>query len=393
MRSVSLDWLEIFVNEDYRRSYEPEAFESRGYWVEVRAYGTKQFEQMFTILDQQANPMIEVRRKPRGVDGVKRSIYNLGDCYLRLHNSYCYHATPVTILMQFVEREKYQFKRIYRIDLALDLVRFDKGDLPATVARRIVKHVYAKINQSNRRTSGDDTFTECFDNWISWGRAGSMVSTKFYNKTKEIEDTKFNKTWIIQRWLDDHLIDNPLTLSKDNKKQEVWRIEFSIKSSAKEWIVVQPDESNSGEREYIEHSLDLYATREGMWTAIRNLIPHYFHFKIYEEGKSKYKCQDKILFVFTKEELSERYRLTNESDAARARNKVDADIYAQLKSLARVVNKAKDEEARQHVQRAITRLNQILHEQYTTEEFYRALMATNGDMAEAIQAVKEGSFF
>lgn len=393
MRSVSLDWLEIFVSEAYGRGYDPEDFERRGYWVEVREYGTKQFEQMFTILDQQAQPMIEVRRKPRGVDGIKKTIYSLGDSYLRLVNAYCYHATPVAVMMEFIEREKYTFRRIYRIDLALDLVRFDRGDLPSTIARRIVKHVYAKINQSNRRTSGDDTFTECFDNWISWGRSGSMVSTKFYNKTKEIEDTKFHKTWIIQRWLDDGLIDNPITLSKDQKKQEVWRIEFSIKSSAKEWVIVQPDESNSGEREYLEHNVDLYSTREGIWTAIRNLIPHYFHFKIYEEGKTKYKCKDKILFQFTKEELSEQYRLTNESDAARARNKVDADIYAQLKSLARVVNKTRDEEARLHVQRAVSRLNALLHEQYTSAQFYQALMACNGDMREAIEIVKQGSLF
>ena len=58
---------------------------------------------------------------------------------------------------------------------------------------------------------------------------------------------------------------------------------------------------------------------QGILNAIANLIPHYFQFKIYEEGKTKYDCQDKQLFRFAKAEAETGYRLTSESDIDRVR--------------------------------------------------------------------------
>lgn len=388
MRCVSIDWLELFASEDPARRYEPEDFESRGYIVTRRGYGTRTFEQAFTICDTHGDPMIEILRAPRGVDGIKKTVYRLGDCYLRLVNAYCYTDHPVDLLLEFMQREGIMLRRIFRIDLAIDLAEFDRGDKPRSVMKRIVDHTYAKINQTNRRLSGTDRWTECEDNWVSWGAPGSMVSTKFYNKSKEIRDEKFAKTWILQRWMHDGLIDNPLTISKDGKEQEIWRVEFSIHSSAKEWVLVEKDESHDAVRHYLPHSVDLYSERKGVLNAIANLEPHYFRFKIYQEGKVKYKCPDKVLFVWKKDEVETNYRLTSESDLDRDRKRPNGQDITDLTILNRVMARSRSEEVKRHLAEAIKELNKAVTMDFDDETFMRAYLLAQGDLERAREIVQ-----
>ena len=198
-RLVGIDWLEMYVNEGYGWDYTADGFRARGYLVQEREYGTKTMAQMFTIMDAAGHPFIEIRREPRGLNaGAKQTVYKEGDSYVKLANMYCYDANPVGLMLDFLSREKYEIKKIYRIDLYTDFEIFDSGDKPANVVRRIVNHTYSKINQSHRRVSGTDTWTECFDNWISWGKPGSMVSTKIYDKTKELKETGMHKPYIVE---------------------------------------------------------------------------------------------------------------------------------------------------------------------------------------------------
>lgn len=329
-RIVGIDWLELFVNEGYGVDYSANGFRSRGYDVRVRDYGTKTMAEMFTLLDSRGYPFIEVRRSPRGLDsGATQTVYQLGDAYIKLANMYCYDDNPVALIMEFVRREHYQVKKIYRIDLFTDFEIFDSGDKPAKVIRRIVNHTYSKINQSHRRTSGEDTWTECVDNWISWGKQGSMVSTKIYDKTKELRETGMHKPYIIEKWRRAGYVDDVVNIAKDGKQVQMWRIEFSIKGNAKGWIFVDRSESGDGEKHTLEHTLELYSTRQGVVNAIANLVPYYFRFKIYEEGKRKSLCKDKVLFIFDDSEYESGYRLTNESDADRVRRvEFEEDIIA-----------------------------------------------------------------
>lgn len=319
-RIVGIDWLELYVNEGYGIDYSADGFRSRGYLITEREYGTKTMAQMFTILDEHGHPFVEVRRSPRGLDsGAKQLVYEEGDAYLKLSNLYCYDENPVALLLGFVNREHYHIKKIYRIDLFTDFEIFDSGDKPANVVRRIVNHTYSKINQGHRRTSGEDTWTECVDNWISWGRKGSMVSTKIYDKTKELRETGMHKPYIVEKWRRAGYIDNVVSLTKDDKPVQMWRIEFSIKGNAKGWIYVDKNEAGDNEPHTLEHTLELYSTRQGVINAIANLVPYYFRFKIYEEGKRKSLCRDKVLFIFDDSEYEPGYRLTNEGDCERVR--------------------------------------------------------------------------
>lgn len=329
-RIVGIDWLELFVSERGDIDYSAKGFRSRGWDVAEREYGTKTMAEMFTLLDSKGYPFIEVRRLPRGIDGLnKKTIYQQGDSYIRLSNLYCYDADPVGLICEFVSRERYTIKKIYRIDIYTDFEIFDSGDKPANVIRRIVNHTYAKINQSHRRTSGEDTWTECRDNWISWGNKGSMVNTKIYDKTKELRETGMHKPYIIENWRRAGYIDNVVNISRNGHEVQMWRLEFSIKGNAKDWIYIGKMDCDDGMIHQVEHSLQLYSTRNGLIDALANLVPYYFRFKIYEEGKRKSNCKDKQLFIFDDTEVERCFRLTNQSDAGRVRNvQIEDDIIA-----------------------------------------------------------------
>lgn len=329
-RIVGIDWLELFVSERGDIDYSANGFRSRGWDVVEREYGTKTMAEMFVVLDSKGYPFIEIRRAPRGLDTLnKKTIYQQGDSYIRLSNMYCYDADPVGLVCEFVKREHYSIKKIYRIDIFTDFEIFDTGDKPAKVVRRIVNHTYAKINQCHRRTSGQDTWTECFDNWLSWGNHGSMVNTKIYDKTKELRDTGNHKSYIVENWRRNGYIDDVVNITRNGSLVQMWRLEFSIKGNAKEWIFIGKKDSDDGITHQLAHNLQLYSTKQGITNALANLIPYYFRFKIYEEGKRKSNCQDKQLFIFEDDEAETGYRLTNASDSGRVRAvKVEDDIIA-----------------------------------------------------------------
>ena len=327
---MGIDWLEMFVSERGDRDYTANGFRARGYDVVERDYGTKTMAEMFTLLDRRGYPFIEIRRAPRGLSSAeKKMVYQDGDSYVRLSNMYCYDANPVAVMEEFLQRERYTIKKIYRIDLFSDFEIFDSGDKPANVIRRIVNHTYSKVNQSQRRVSGQDTWTECFDNWVSWGKKGSMVSTKMYDKTKELRETGMHKPYIAELWRKYGYIDDVTHLSKNGVEVQMWRVEFSIKGNAKGWIYIDKDDSEDGGEHHLDHSLKLYSQHLGVVNAFANLVPYYFHFKIYEEGKRKSLCQDKILFIFDKDEFEQGYRLTNASDYGRVRHiDIEDDVIA-----------------------------------------------------------------
>lgn len=320
-RIVGIDWLEMFVSERGDRDYSANGFRARGYDVVERDYGTKTMAEMFTLLDRRGYPFIEIRRAPRGLSSpAKTMVYQEGDSYVRLSNMYCYDANPMAVMEEFLRRERYTIKKVYRIDIFTDFEIFDSGDKPSKVVRRIVNHTYSKVNQAQRRVSGQDTWTECFDNWVSWGKKGSMVSTKIYDKTKEIKETGMHKPYILELWRKNGYIDDITKVSREGHEVQMWRLEFSIKGNAKGWIYVDKNDTEDGESHTLTHTLEIYSHHQGLVNALANLIPYYFHFKIYEEGKRKSLCQDKTLFIFDENEFEQGYRLTNVSDYGRVRH-------------------------------------------------------------------------
>lgn len=328
-RCVNIDWLELYCYEPITPR-DPQYYEARGLSVRIREYGTRHWGQVFTILDEVGEDFIEVRRAPRKTVNGKHAIYPDNACNLRLVNRYCYFDTAMWLMNDFIEKHGYMIRRIYRLDICLDFLKFDSGDDPADVARRIIRHKYAKVYQSERTAHGRDYWNGCEDNSLSWGRKGSMIVTRFYNKSLELA-TVHDKPWIKQAWHRCGLIADPVApiiVGKDGRVvgDAVWRVEFQINSSARGWFV----DDSQDKPEYVPHTIEAYWNKSLLLQAFANLSRHYFDFRIYEPAKKKYDCKRKELFDIKTED--ETYSLKN----TLAKRAYDKTMSQQLKWLMQI---------------------------------------------------------
>ena len=324
-RCIHVDWLEIYCLEPLDTfPLNAEYYRNKGYQVREREYGTRVYKEMFELLNQNGDPVLEVRRNPASGDSEFSGLVP-ESCHLRLPNWILYQDNPVRYLMDVVLQHGYIFKRIFRIDIALDFQYFDSGDDPAAFVRRYLKGQYRKINQCNLTAHGEDNWNQCDWNSLSWGSRKSMVSTKLYNKTKELKEGKSSKPYIRTCWMLAGLVDNPLSLTKRKadgtmEPVDIWRLEFSIKSSCDGLVVIEMQKGRKVEKEKFPHRLPMYDGDEKLWARFQDLCYHYFRFKhkeyieltdkydggvlesVHSEGnkvlRRKSRCQDKILFYF-----------------------------------------------------------------------------------------------
>lgn len=279
-----------------------EYFRSHGYVVRERDYGTRVYSEMFTLEDEHGNAFVEVRRNPQSGSSEFTGLSELS-CHLRLVNRACYSDTAVRDLGEFMLTHGYIYQRIFRIDICYDFLRFDSGDNPEKFLRRYVEKKYSKVNQCKVRVIGNDAWASFDWESVSWGAPTSMVGTKMYNKTKELKATGMKKPWIVQAWFQSGLIDDPINLP------DVWRIEFSLKSSAKNWIVIEDSDAKRAKKKAIPHTPELFDGRDRLWQRFLDLSHHYFRFKIVEHLQKansardsdlvrKDVCRDKRLFDY-----------------------------------------------------------------------------------------------
>lgn len=295
-RCVNLDWLEVHVHEPIGEPHDAEYFRCRGFVVHERPYGTRVYRQMFTLYGRDGNPLLEVRRDPasQGLQG----IHNAEESHIRLVNRSCYFDNAADIMTEFLQRYDYTNVRISRVDVCLDFTKFDDGDRPDAFVRRYFKHVYAKINQGNISSHGSDAWEGQNWNSLSWGAKTSDIGTKLYNKTLELYDAKtdsYKKPYIREAWLRSGLIDDLHRCTLRGNKIDVWRVEFSIRSSVKNWFVIEVN-GKAKNWQSIRNTLEVYNSRPKMLAIFASLSQHYFHFKYYEKGQRKDRCRDKILF-------------------------------------------------------------------------------------------------
>lgn len=309
-RCVNLDWLEVCALEPINEPRDPDYYRSRGIVVHERDYGTKVWGEMFTLLDDDHLGWIEVRRAPKS-DIIAQNI-----THLRLTNRACYFPNAADLMQEFLDTHGYEFHHIVRVDVCLDLERFDYGDKPRDFLRRYIQEKYSKINQGTIATHGDDRWEGRVWNSVSWGSPTSDVGTKFYCKTLELYDPitkRYGKPYIRQSWQAYGLVDDAATVTKtdDSGKQytpEIWRIEFSIRSSVRRWFLIRLDGDDS-KKQSIRNTLDMYNTPEKLTIMFAALQGHYFRFKhlikrynFYSEGHTdgyairKDRCPDKLLF-------------------------------------------------------------------------------------------------
>ena len=117
----------------------------------------------------------------------------------------------------------------------------------------------------------------------------------------DIKTASFKKPWIRQAWVIAGLIDDWVNVTKDGQLVNVWRVEFSIKSSVKNWVKIDID-GDAKQPQSIQNKLDCYKGRDRLLVIFASLAQHYFHFKKYKPDVRKDLCPDKVLFRFSADE-------------------------------------------------------------------------------------------
>ena len=286
-RCINLDWLEIYALEPYTQPHDADYFKEHGYKVKVRAYGTPQYQEMFTLYAD-GQELFEIRRNPYSIKE-QGGIFPRNACHIRLCNRTCYEIDPVNHLRAFLLTHDYTYKSISRIDIALDFNEFDNGMKPENFIMKYMRGKIAKINQSNVSAHGTDEWSRRVFNSLKWGSPSSPVSTKLYNKTLELKQGQ-DKPYIRQAWE---------TAGLDTSR-DVWRVEFSLQAQMQTLKSLK-----SGEM--FKKSIIHYDSRERLLKQFYILAAKYFDFrKLLVNRKSdgslvyvrKYLCPKLELFKF-----------------------------------------------------------------------------------------------
>ena len=136
-RCVNIDWLEVYVLESNDRyPCNADYFRRQGYLVKERPYGTRVYREMFEIVDEQGNPLIEVRRNPASGEANFNGLQETSS-HIRLPNWMLYQGKPIDFLREFLLKHDYIFKRIYRIDICYDFERFPVDTLKGSTVKSI----------------------------------------------------------------------------------------------------------------------------------------------------------------------------------------------------------------------------------------------------------------
>lgn len=409
-RCVNLDWLEVSCDEDY--SLYPcnaDFFRAQGFFVHERDYGTRVWGEVFTIEDQDGHDWIEIRRAPPSGNSEFKGLTEYS-CRLRVVNAQLYVKDCTQRLLAFLVRFNYTFKRIFRIDIAYDFEKFDYGDQPARFARRYIERKFRKINQCKLRVIGDDNWTDFDWESLSWGSQTSMVSTKMYNKSKELKTVSKQKTWIPMAWFENGLIDDPINRTKRREdgtiyEPEIWRIEFSMKSKADRWLVIENQGGKHVKKTAIPHTPDMFDSPDKLWQRFQDLAYHYFRFKIAEYNderdkdgnlvpKRKDLCAEKRLFRFDAD------REFHQLDMCVSGGKPDADDEILLRRLRNYRNKSADTKVRTACDVLIDALETSDLRRYTSKQVWaetqalqellrRRMKMTEKDAIETLEQVKQ----
>lgn len=300
-RCINIDWLECYCLESLTNfPHDADYFRHVGFIVRERPYGTRVYQQMFTLLDNDGDPFMEVRRAPYPPAYGKQAVIDPCSCHLRLVNRYCYFANAAQLMEDFINKYGFTFSRISRVDVCLDFERFDSGDDPQKFITRYLKHRFAKINQGWVNAHGEDRWDSVTFNSLSWGASKSMVRTKLYNKSLELRQAK-DKPYIKQCWARHGFYDDLLHMTKTNGhgvtyQPDIWRLEFSLASTVKGWLTIENQKPGKDKYLSIRNTLDCYKTKENMLKVFSGLQRHYFYFVYFDNKKKKYDCKPKELF-------------------------------------------------------------------------------------------------
>lgn len=212
---IGIDWLQLYVEvpEAFINSY------SEKYELILEDYQTRQFKKVITIKDRKNEEIIgTIVIEPHS----KIMAQNTG--VLKIENKYLYQTTLKNWVQNLLTELKCVLLNITRIDFFIDFEKFANGNNPETFIQQFISGQIIKCGKAKFQLCGNVKKSFTF-NYLKFGSKTSEINYYLYNKTKELEEVK-NKPYIKEIW----------TKNKLGKKNNVWRLEFSVKGGMKELI-------------------------------------------------------------------------------------------------------------------------------------------------------------
>lgn len=218
MHLVSIDWLSIYCDcsamapcQDYIFDKEP--------------YGTQEFKDMYTIY-LYGEEIAILTCNPRS------SVMKPGTGMLKILNPILYQQGLPEIVYDLLYSCNIQFLNISRLDLCADFNHFEGYPQMQQFFQDFLTIKLWKIGAAkykvcaNKATEFDCDYFKLIGlqssqhtyQYLRFGSKVSKVSAYLYNKTQEFRDVK-RKNYIAEAWKANEI----------DEKQEVWRLEFSLK--------------------------------------------------------------------------------------------------------------------------------------------------------------------
>lgn len=343
VKCINLDWLEVFCLED--GCLDAGYFKRLGWNVSEREYGTPLYKEMFTLLNEHGKPFLEIRRNPYSLKE-NGGIFEIGSCHIRLSNRTLYTYNPIQQLQEFLVKYKYTFKGITRIDIACDQLVFDNGMNPEKLIADYMAGSILKNRNSRINVHGSEKADGRNWNSIKWGAASSPLSTKIYDKTLELKEAS-DKLYIKDCWVKAGLCDlqkvvyeykdkksgttekrSKMMIVKAGTKTEqereiedveevkIWRVEFSIKSEARNWITID-------NKHVLSIGLTKFQTRERcllMFLLLSKWCLNFVKAEYNEDGQQKRKDRCTPIILYSEKNLEKTFkphRVTEKEDPTR----------------------------------------------------------------------------
>lgn len=280
---LSIDWLQIYCTGIISNVV--------GYKIERLEYSTRIFK-FIDVISLNGKKICTATHTPFS------SVLEQDMIIIKFENYLLYEKELFLVVDNFLKDFNLTYKNISRLDIAADFNTFYKKRNVQNFLNEFLKNNVRKVGKAEYKLQGRQKDTHVVD-YLRFGGNNSEVSAYIYNKTKELNEVKM-KSYIVDTWRSSGL----------DVDLGVWRLEFSVKSSAIKMLDKQSGDLQDISLENIKDK----CFREKMFMA---LYEKYFCFRT-NTGQTNVTREKKIILFKNNFADTERYFVRGLGDATRA---------------------------------------------------------------------------
>lgn len=213
---LSLDWLQLntLLTEPIQEG------QIASYQVKKQDKGTRVFKQVFELSEGKTG-LATLALDPYS------PVLDSNMCIIKFHNGLLYRDDREEVIKAILTALKLKFKGVTRVDIACDFHTLRRGLRPETFIKRFVNGDIEKVGRAKFQTRGvTSKDSGLIYQTLKFGSETSQQSYYLYNKSQELKDRK-DKPYIRDFWELNGL---------EPDDQDVWRLEFSLKSDQADMI-------------------------------------------------------------------------------------------------------------------------------------------------------------